>query len=95
VSFARYLKERRADFIDYRADHAPAPGPGVPLELDEAQGAPGRGATRASSTGGLLRRSRGARSGDPPAIRYRHVRPAFAPSPFAPPLPYVEPWERR
>ena len=30
----------------------------------------------------------------PARQRYNHVRPAFAPAPYADPLPYDEPWER-
>jgi len=80
VSFLDYLKEHRGQFIDHRV--APPPGPGITAqEAEEAldRSRPGGGRRMRSQTRG---------------IRYRHVRPAFAPSPFSDPLPYEEPWER-
>ena len=79
VNLARYLHERRGDFIDHRSDRSTT-RPGVDLEdgVDDA--------------------SAGARTRDEPSrprAGYRPVRPAFAPSLHAPPLPYIEPWERR
>jgi hypothetical protein len=42
---------------------------------------------------GASRRRRRPRS-ESGGIRFRHMKPAFAPSPFSDPLPYEEPWER-
>lgn len=89
VSYRRYLKDNRSLFIDHRSDLQPK-RPGVPIDeeavIDAARdrSVAGRGASR--------RRMRGSRLAQ---VRFRHLQPAFAPSPFADPLPYVEPWDRR
>jgi hypothetical protein len=84
VSFRRYLKENRGLFADHRIR---PPGPGIPLDedaviTDEVLGGPS-----------ARRRGRDRRI-DPARGRFRHVKPAFAPSIWTEPLPYEEPLER-
>lgn len=91
MDFLDYLKENRGQFIDHRA--APPTRPGTTaLEaeaaLDEQHTVGGGGGDP-----GAGRRRRRARPGMQ-GVRFRHVRPAFAPSPYSDPLPYEEPWER-
>jgi hypothetical protein len=90
VSFLDYLKENRGLFIDHRA--APPTRPGTTAqeaadELDEPAIVIGGGS---AST---MRRRRRPRTA-PQGVRFRHIRPAFSPSPYSDPLPYEEPWER-
>ncbi len=91
MSFLEYLKEHRGQFIDHRVQ--------VPIRqgvtaqeaedlLDEPLTVTGGGG--APST---MRRRRRPRQ-QPPGIRFRHMKPAYAPSPYSDPLPYEEPWER-
>lgn len=89
MSFLDYLKDNRGQFIDHRA--APPTRQGITAqeaeaELDESPISGGGGASAA-------RRRRRPRSA-PPGVHFRHVRPAFSPSPYSDPLPYEEPWER-
>ncbi len=89
MSFLDYLKDNRGQFIDHRA--APPTRQGITAQeaeadLDDSPISGGGGAT-------ATRRRRRPRSA-PPGVRFRHVRPAFAPSPYSDPLPYEEPWER-
>ncbi len=89
MSFLDYLKDNRGQFIDHRA--APPTRQGTTAQeaeadLDDSPISGGGGAT-------ATRRRRRPRS-TPPGVRFRHVRPAFAPSPYSDPLPYEEPWER-
>lgn len=84
MSFLDYLDEHRGMFLDHRTG---PPRPGIAID-DEAAVPPDppplRGGARAR------RRARhGARR-----IAFRHVRPAFSPSPYTDLLPYEEPWER-
>jgi hypothetical protein len=91
LSFLDYLKDNRGEFIDHRVTPPVSlaamawDAPDLP-ETDPATGAPATHGSRA-------RRRRGSKPGAP-ATRFRHVRPAFAPSPYSDPLPYEEPWER-
>lgn len=91
MSFLDYLKENRGLFIDHRA--APPTRPGISaMEAEDSLDEPlvtGGGGASASST----RRRRRPRTA-PQGVRFRHVRPAFSPSPYSDPLPYEEPWER-
>jgi hypothetical protein len=87
VSFARYLHEHRDAFVDLRIQEPSRPG----VTLDEeavlhSSSGPSRSSTRP--------RWRGGGAPEEP-IRFRHVKPAFAPSPFHDPLPFLEPSERR
>ncbi len=89
MSFLDYLKDNRGQFIDHRA--APPSRQGITAQeaeadLDDSPISGGGGAT-------ATRRRRRPRSA-PPGVRFRHVRPAFSPSPYSDPLPYEEPWER-
>lgn len=90
MSFLDYLKDNRGLFIDHRSEPPasagiPVPDPDNGAMLDDATGIAGTGA---SST----RRRRARRT--PRGVRYRHLQPAFAPSPYSDPLPYEESWER-
>lgn len=90
MSFLDYLKEHRGQFIDHRA--ATPVRQGITAlqaedELDD-QAVQGGGAGAGSA-----RHRRRARS-ESRAVRFRHIKPAFAPSPYSDPLPYEEPWER-
>lgn len=92
MSFLDYLKDNRGLFIDHRA--APPTRPGMTaLEaedaLDDEPALMGGGGHAAGTT----RRRRRPRTA-PTGVRFRHVRPAFSPSPYSDPLPYEEPWER-
>ena len=91
MSFLDYLKEHRGQFIDHRA--TPPSRPGITaqeaedfldVEIDTVSGG------GAATTTRRRRRPRTA----PQGVRFRHVRPAFSPSPYSDPLPYEEPWER-
>jgi hypothetical protein len=84
VSFARYLHEQRSDFIDHRRDDG-IQRPGVSRSIEDVD------RSDRSAAAVRDRRSRKFQVRE----RLRLVRPAFTPSYFAPPLPYVEPWERR
>jgi hypothetical protein len=91
LSFLEYLKEHRGQFIDHRATPPSRPGKSAQeveasLEHDVVQGGGG-------ASGTATRRRRKPR-GAPAGVRFRHVRPAFSPSPYSDPLPYEEPWER-
>lgn len=87
MSFLDYLKEHRGQFIDHRV--APPPRPGITAQdAEEALDLERRGSSPTSSSRDRRKRYRAR------GVRYRHVRPAFAPSPFSDPLPYEEPWER-
>lgn len=89
MSFLDYLKDNRAQFIDHRA--TPPSSAGIPVpEADVTSGEDGSGG--ASIGASATRRRRARRS--PRGVRYRHVQPAFAPSPYSDPLPYEESWER-
>ena len=91
MSFLDYLKEHRGQFIDHRATPPSRPGTtaqeaedALDVDIDTVSG--GGAAT-------MTRRRRRPRSA-PQGVRFRHVRPAFSPSPYSDPLPYEEPWER-
>jgi hypothetical protein len=91
LSFLDYLKEHRGQFIDHRATPPSRPGLSAQeaeadLDHDVVQGG-------GAAMGVATRRRRRPRSA-PVGVRFRHVRPAFAPSPYSDPLPYEEPWER-
>jgi len=86
MSLHKYLKDNRGLLIDHRMPPPAPPGPGVPLDDDSAP------AFGAASHPGRKRRS--GRSGTRMAIRYRHVIPAFSPSPWTEPLPYESPLDR-
>ena len=91
MSFLDYLKDNRGEFIDHRVTQpmslAAASWDSVDLlDVDTAAGPP-------SADGSNARRRRKGASGAS-TTRFRHVRPAFAPSPYSDPLPYEEPWER-
>lgn len=90
MSFLDYLKENRGLFIDHRA--APPTRPGISaMEAEDSLDEPlvvGGGASASAA-----RRRRRPRSATA-QVRFRHVRPAFSPSPYSDPLPYEEPWER-
>ena len=92
MSFLDYLKEHRGQFIDHRAALPIRPGI-TALEaeesLDDAAAAVHGGGGSTPAT----RRRRTPRQA-PRGVRFRHVRPAFSPSPYSDPLPYEEPWER-
>lgn len=88
MSFLDYLKDNRGLFIDHRVT-TPA-SPGVAMEIDTATTEDPSTVGGASARATHKRRTRGV----PRTIRFRHVRPAFAPSPYSDPLPYEEPWER-
>lgn len=87
MSFLDYLKEHRGEFIDHRV----APPVGALSAADELDLALDESRTM---RGGSRRRGDRRRRGDANAVRFRHVRPAFSPSPYSDPLPYEEPWER-
>ena len=89
-----FLRDQRGDYVD-RSLRAPS-GPGIQLdpddlvELERARRArdlvdPVRGLRR--------RRVRGGGAGSARS-RFRMVKPVFAPSPYADPLPYEERWEQ-
>ena len=91
MSFLDYLKDHRGQFIDHRVQ--------VPIRqgvtaqeaedlLDDGISVDGGG-----GSAGPTRRRRRPRQ-QPRGIRFRHMRPAFSPSPYSDPLPYEEPWER-
>lgn len=88
MSFLDYLKEHRGDFIDHRVT-PPANLAAIAWDSDELLV---DGATSQPVGGGRSRRRRG--KAPTRGTRFRHVRPAFAPSPYSDPLPYEEPWER-
>ena len=93
MSFLDYLKEHRGQFIDHRAA-PPARQGTTALEAEDAldvdpDAVAGGGAGAMSG----IRRRRRPRPA-PRDVRFRHVRPAFSPSPYSDPLPYEEPWER-
>lgn len=88
MSFLDYLKEHRGLYIDHRITTPARPS----VAADELDGASAQHAQPAHP-GGLIGRRRRARI-QPRSVRFRHVRPAFAPSPYSDPLPYEEPWER-
>jgi hypothetical protein len=92
MSFLDYLKEHRGEFIDHRATLPIRQGIGA-LEAEELAIDAGdvRGGGGVDPNPG--RRRRRPRT-EPRGIRFRHVRPAFSPSPYSDPLPYEEPWER-
>ncbi|MCW2927971.1 MAG: hypothetical protein JWM86_1939 [Thermoleophilia bacterium] len=91
MSFLDYLKENRGLFIDHRAMPPTRPAASA-LEaesaLEEDPVAGGGGTLQGSQ-----RRRRRPRTA-PQGARFRHVRPAFSPSPYSDSLPYEEPWER-
>ena len=93
MSFLDYLKEHRGMYIDHRA--APPTRPAMTAqEAEEACiGASVEGGGAGASPSGSARRRRRPRTA-PVGVRFRHVRPAFSPSPYSDPLPYEEPWER-
>lgn len=83
MSFARYLHENRTQLIDHRATAHPL-SRGKPLEPEPEPAADvGTRRGRASTARLALR------------VRFRQVRPVFAPSPYTEPLPYLEPWRRQ
>ncbi len=89
MSFLDYLKDNRGQFIDHRA--TPPASPAISAQeaedcLDDATVTGGGGSS------GSRRRRRPRPT--PAGVRFRHVRPAFSPSPYSDPLPYEEPWER-
>jgi hypothetical protein len=92
MSFLDYLDEHRGEFIDHRAS--------VPLHqgmsAQEAEDIGGHdaGPTSVEGGGGPSRSRRRRARQQARGIRFRHVRPAFSPSPYSDPLPYEEPWER-
>lgn len=95
MSFLDYLKDHRGQFLDHRAAAPTNPGPSAAeaeeARLDDPHGSGPPGASRGGrSTAVRRRRPREQRNG----IRYRHIRPAFSPSPYSDPLPYEAPWER-
>lgn len=91
MSFLDYLKEHRGQFIDHRATPPTRLGkPALEAELDLDDAPVMGGGHAAGSPSQRRRRNRPA----PTGIRFRHVRPAFAPSPYSDHLPYEEPWER-
>lgn len=90
MSFLDYLKDNRGLFIDHRATppmHSGVTALEAAESLDEPAIVIGGGSPAAA------RRRRRPRTA-PRGVRFRHVRPAFAPSPYSDPLPYEEPWER-
>ncbi len=89
MSFLDYLKDNRGQFIDHRA--APPVRQGITAQ--EAEEALDDSTVTGGGTATATRRHRRPRSA-PPGVRFRHVRPAFSPSPYSDPLPYEEPWER-
>lgn len=90
MSFLDYLKEHRGQFIDHRATPPTRQGASA-LEAEDAL--EDEGVVRGGGHAASGRRRRKARP-EPQGIRFRLVRPAFAPSPYSDPLPYEEPWER-
>jgi hypothetical protein len=91
MSFLDYLKDHRGQFVDHRHASAPTnPGPSA-LEI-ELLDLPDTDAA-ASGTAAPSRRRRRSRT-TPGSIRFRQVRPTYAPLPYSDPLPYDEPWER-
>ncbi|MBC7460129.1 MAG: hypothetical protein H7287_02070 [Thermoleophilia bacterium] len=91
MSFLDYLHDNRGVFIDHRvtppASLAASSWDSTDLlDADTAAGTP--------PAGSRARRRRGSKAASAGATRFRHVRPAFAPSPYSDPLPYEEPWER-
>ncbi len=92
MSFLDYLDEHRGEYIDHRASKPLHQG--VPAQEAEDLLADA-GFARSVEGGGASTRSRKRRPRyQSPGIRFRHIRPAFAPSPYSDPLPYEEPWER-
>ena len=91
MSFLDYLDEHRGQFIDHRALPPACPALSA-AEAAELAGTDviGGGADGDHRSGARRRRARSGR----PDIRFRHLRPAFSPSPYSDPLPYEEPWER-
>ncbi|MCW2925402.1 MAG: hypothetical protein JWM98_2806 [Thermoleophilia bacterium] len=92
MSFLDYLKENRGQFIDHRA--APPSRPSITAleaedRLEDGSAVHGGGGHDVDGP----RRRRRPRAA-PRGVRFRHVRPAFSPSPYSDPLPYEEPWER-
>lgn len=90
MSFLDYLKEHRGQFIDHRATPPARPGTSA-LEAEDALEE--HDVVRGGGHAPGVRRRRRDRL-EQRGIRFRHVRPAFAPSPYSDPLPYEEPWER-
>lgn len=100
MSFLDYLKEHRGLFIDHRTSIPTHQG----LTAQEAEERAHESSTTAAgsvsgggsggSPGEPVRTRRRRQSADPRNIQFRHIRPAFAPSPYSDPLPYEEPWER-
>jgi hypothetical protein len=90
MSFLDYLKEHRGQFIDHRATPPIRQGPSAQEAEDALDDVP---TVTGGGSSGPSRRRRRPRP-EPRGIRFRHVRPAFAPSPYSDPLPYEEPWER-
>lgn len=91
MSFLDYLKDNRGLFIDHRA--APPTRPGTTALEAEADLEDGATQVGGGGPAAAMRRRRRPRS-TPVGVRFRHVRPAFAPLPYSDPLPYEEPWER-
>lgn len=90
MSFLDYLKEHRGQFIDHRAALPVQQGTTALQAEDELDDRTVQGG---GSSAGASRRRRRPRA-EPRGIRFRYIRPAFAPSPYSDPLPYEEPWER-
>jgi hypothetical protein len=89
VSFLDYLKENRGLFIDHRA----TPPTRVGVSAQEAADSSDEPLVIGGGSATSSRRRRRPRTA-PQGVRFRHVRPAFSPSPYSDPLPYEEPWER-
>ena len=87
MSFLDYLKDNRGQFVDHRGAPPTNPIPSAQdmelLDLPERDG----------SSPSAVRRRRRTRTA-PGGIRFRQVRPTYAPLPYSDPLPYEEPWER-
>ncbi|MCB0878957.1 MAG: hypothetical protein KDC46_08255 [Thermoleophilia bacterium] len=91
MSFLDYLKEHRGQFIDHRAS-VPVTQGITAQEAEETLDDPSLIVTGGGGRAPQRRRRRP--RPEPRGIRFRHMRPAFAPSPYSDPLPYEEPWER-
>ena len=88
MSFLDYLKENRGQFIDHRIV-PPRPRPSShDAALDEPPG--DELDVTGSAWPGRRRRARPAQRD----VRFRQLRPLYAPLPYSDPLPYEEPWER-
>ena len=90
MSFLDYLKDNRGQFVDHRG--TPPTGPGRSALEIELLDLPDHGGS--ASAAHAPQRRRRARSTSRSGIRFRHVRPMYAPLPYSDPLPYEEPWER-